>query len=171
MFSLLLVLPAVVKASPSCAIDPGIAGEELAISGSKLRFVGLTPVVTRRESSDGVERVAVTAASTAYSWSIVDGVLAFEKAACVPESDAAGPRTPTRAVAAAAVACAPGVGGKALGALLLAGGARAQESCEDVVEIDVYVPGGGGGDACDVDAVELADFEVCLLYTSPSPRD
>ena len=160
MFALLLVLPAVVKASPTCAIDPGIAGEELAISGSKLRFVGLTPVVTRRESSDGVERVAVTAASTAYSWSIVDGVLAFEKAACVPESDAAGPRTPTRAVAAAAVACAPGVGGKALGALLLAGGARAQESCEDVVEIDVYVPGGGGGDACDVDAVELADFEV-----------
>ena len=165
LLAIIIAGASALETSPTqCAIDPGITGEELAISGSKLRFVGLTPLVTRRESSDGVERVAIRAASTAYSWSIVDGVLVFEKAACVPEADSAGLRagpTPARAaVAAAAVACAPGVGGKALGALVLAGGARAQGSCEDVVEIDVYVPAGGDVDDCDVDAVELADFEV-----------
>ena len=165
LLAIIIAGASALETSPTqCAIDPGITGEELAISGSKLRFVGLTPLVTRRESSDGVERVAIRAASTAYSWSIVDGVLVFEKAACVPEADSAGLRagpTPARAaVAAAAVACTPGVGGKALGALVLAGGARAQGSCEDVVEIDVYVPAGGDVDDCDVDAVELADFEV-----------
>ena len=74
LLAIIIAGASALETSPTqCAIDPGITGEELAISGSKLRFVGLTPLVTRRESSDGVERVAIRAASTAYSWSIVDG--------------------------------------------------------------------------------------------------
>ena len=146
----------------SCALDTSVGGATTAIgAGSKIRFVGLTPSVTRHHTS-GRDQVVVTGASSAYTVSTdADGTIVYSKAACgdddhddhdghdhgadggnvvMDESDGAASAGPSwLRVAAAGAACSvPGAPGKALGLGLLAAGARAADTCDEVIEVEIH---------------------------------
>ncbi|KAH8074138.1 hypothetical protein JL720_10690 [Aureococcus anophagefferens] len=69
----------------SCALDTSVDGATTAIgSGSKIRFVGLTPSITRHHTS-GADQVVVTGASSAYTVSTdADGTISDGAASAGP---------------------------------------------------------------------------------------